>query len=47
MVVLNVSIFDVFVEAIPPRKGGRRGVAEPESQIDHIERILEALVQVV
>ncbi|GFS37411.1 hypothetical protein Acr_00g0051850 [Actinidia rufa] len=33
---------------MPPRKGrGRRGAAEPEDQVDCIERILEGLVQVV
>ena len=30
MVVLNVPMFDVFVKAMPPRKGGRRGAAEPK-----------------
>ena len=34
---------------MPPRREGRghRGVVEPEGIIDHIERILEGLVQVV
>ncbi|GFZ16748.1 hypothetical protein Acr_26g0000180 [Actinidia rufa] len=33
---------------MPPRRGrGRRGAAEPEDRVDHIERILEGLVQVV
>ena len=32
---------------MPPRRGSRRGVAEPKGQIDRIERILEELVQVV
>ena len=32
---------------MPPRRGGRRGAAEPEDRVDRIERILEGLVQVV
>ncbi|GFS37727.1 hypothetical protein Acr_00g0053670 [Actinidia rufa] len=33
---------------MPPRRGrGRRGAVEPEYRVDHIERILEELVQVV
>ena len=40
-------MFAMLVEAMPPRRGGRRGAAEPEGRIDRIERILEGLVQVV
>ena len=40
-------MFNIFVEAMPPRKGGRRRAAEPKGRIDYIERILEGLVQVV
>ena len=29
IVVLNVLMFDVFVEAMLPRREGRRGAAEP------------------
>ena len=32
---------------MPPRRGGRRGAAEPEDRVDRIERILEGLVQMV
>ena len=32
---------------MPPRKRGRWGTANPEGRIDHVERILEGLVQVV
>ena len=45
MVMLNVPMLDV--EAMPPRRGGRRGATEPEDRVDRIERILEGLVQVV
>ena len=45
--MLNVSMFNIFVEVMPPRRGGHRGATEPEGQIDRIERILEGLVQVV
>ena len=32
---------------MPSRKGGLKGEVDPESRIDHIEKILEELVQVV
>ena len=38
---------DVCKSYMPPRKGGRRGAAEPEVRIDRIERYLKGLVQVV
>ncbi|GFZ19778.1 hypothetical protein Acr_28g0004830 [Actinidia rufa] len=31
----------------PKRDRGRRGAAEPEDRVNHIERILERLVQVI
>ena len=40
-------MFNIFVEAMPPRRGIWKGTAEPEGWIDCIERVLEVLVQVV